>query len=200
MKREARKIIETLGQPYRGSFFRNVALQFQESPLDAIGSYEIGGRYNKKGGFQILYAAADLDTALLETGAMLRAPDGSLISVKKKPFVTITIEVDLQNVADLTDPTVRDRLGLREDDLYVVWRDIVAKGEVPVTHRLGNIAHAAGIEALVTPSEKNRGKTNIGIIDTGTGANLLIGSTVKIHDPQGFNAGVSTTITGKKRR
>ena len=197
MKRNAQQLIETLGKPHRGSFFRNVALEYQETPLDAIGSCKTGGRYNKKGAFEILYAAADLETALLETGAVLRAPDGTLISVRRQPIVTITIDIELQNVVDLRDAAIRTQLGLSEGDLYVPWRDLVADGKSPVTQRIGNIARAAAIEALVVPSDKNRGKANLAIIDSDN--NLLVGSTVDIYDPKGFHAAVSTTIKGKKR-
>lgn len=62
------------------------------------------------------------------------------------------------------------------------WRLIVAQGNVPITQTLGAVAREADIEALLVPSAKYAGSTNVAIIRD----RLREGSNFSIHKPDGF--------------
>lgn len=198
MQREAqlRRVFATLGQPARGSFFRLVKLKYQHPPLSAIGSKDIGGRYNAAKEFEILYAADGAPTALHETNIVVRAPDGSQVTVVSAPYILFSVSYQLQAVVDLTVPQTQRDLGIALDELLVDWRPLVKRGETPLTHRIGRAARGAGAEALIVPSAKSPGTANIAIIID----QLLIGSSYEIAHPEGFRAGTPTQVHGIKLR
>jgi RES domain-containing protein len=187
-------VLATLGSAVRGSFFRAVPLQFQATPLSAIGSVTSGGRYNPREGFEVLYLGENPDTVIREIRFMVRDPAGQEIAIRKQPQIMMTIEYDLQHVANLTDPTVLRRLHVTRKSLLGEWADIVDAGNVPVTHTLGRAALAVGLEGLIVPSARHRGASNLAVIPQ----NLRAGSFVQIYDPQGFNAPVTIRIDGSK--
>lgn len=197
-KREAhfQRVFATLGQPARGSFFRLVKLKYQHTPLSAIGSKDIGGRYNPAKEFEILYAADGAPTALHETNIVVRAPDGRQVTVVTAPYILFTVAYTLQVVVDLTDPQTQLNLGVTPEELKGDWRLIVSSKKTPITHRIGRAARAAGVEALIVPSAKNSGTTNIAIIID----QLLVDSSYEIAQPDGFRAGTPTRENGTKTK
>lgn len=177
----------------RGSFVRAVALQFQDTPLSAIGSIRRGGRYNPRGDFEAFYLGKHPDTVVREIKMVSLDNAGNEIVIAKPPQVLVTVRYDLRRIADLTDPAVRRRLGVTKRDLLTEWSDDVDAGRVPITHTIGLAARAAGFEALLVPSARNKGENNLVVfVDQ-----LRVGSVVEIYDPTGFAPGVETRIEGK---
>jgi RES domain-containing protein len=187
-------IFKTLGQPFRGSFFRSVPLRFVATPLSAVGSQRTGGRYNPPGSFEVLYAANSADTVLRETRAVVVDPaTGRPISLPLPPAVHMTINVDLQSVVDLTIVENCDVLGLHPDDLVNEWRALLAESKVPPTHQVGAAAREADVEALLVPSARLSGTKNIAIIID----RLRIGSFFEIYRPEGFAPGTAIRVEGQ---
>ncbi len=180
--------------PLRGSFFRGVPLAHIGIPLSAIGSIRRGGRYNAKGTFEVSYFADRPDNSLREVG-MLVDDDGTPIAVPSPSFIVCTVNVRLQHVVDLRDAEKCRRLDVRLDELVSAWRPIVAQGNVPMTHTLGTVARDAGIEALLVPSAKYAGSTNLAIIRD----RLREGSNFSIYMANGFPSGTETTVHGTYR-
>lgn len=147
----------------RGSFFRGVPLAHIGTPLSAIGSIRRGGRYNAKGAFEVQYLADRPDNSLREIG-MLTDDDGTPVAVPSPAFIMCTVDVLLQRVVDLRVDDSRRKLDVSLDDLVSAWRLIVAQGKVPMTHTLGAAARDAEIEALLVPSAKYPGSSNLVII------------------------------------
>ncbi len=105
----------------------------------------------------------------------------------------MTITVDLQSVVDLTNDENRNALGLHSDDLVSEWRDLLAKFTLPPTHRIGEAAREADIEALLVPSARVSGSKNIAIIID----RLRNGSFFEIYRPAGFVPGTATRVDGR---
>jgi len=180
--------------PLRGSFFRGLPLAHVATPLSTIGSMRRGGRYNAKGTFEMFYLADRPDNSLREVG-MLTDDGDAPIAVPSPPFVICTIDVVLQRVLDLRDDDTRRKLDVSLDDLVSAWRLIVARGHVPMTHTLGAAARDAEIEALLVPSGKYPGSSNLAVIRD----RLRAGSSFSIHKADGFPAGAETTVHGTYR-
>lgn len=185
-------VLGALGHKDRGSFSRAVPLQFQNDPLNPIGSVANGGRYNPKGTFEALYLGDNADTVARETRMIIKDAAGNTVYVAHSPKIIMTINYELQRVTTLDDATIRKKLGITRKVLLEEWRDIVDAGSVPITHVLGAAAITVGIEGLYVPSAPNRPQTNLVIFP----ANLRIGSFVEIHHPNGFTPGVRTRIDG----
>lgn len=65
-------------------------------------------------------------------------------------------DIKIENVLDLTDPKVREKLGVTVDDLVVT-----GPGQYDVTHEIGRLAEEAGFNAVLAPSARNSGGDNL---------------------------------------
>lgn len=65
-------------------------------------------------------------------------------------------DVKIDNVLDLTDPSVRDKLGVTMDDLVST-----GPGQYDVTHKIGKFAEEAGFNGILAPSARNPGGANL---------------------------------------
>ncbi len=137
------------------------------------------------------YFADRPDNSLREIG-MLTDDDGAPIAVPSPSFIICTVDVLLQHAIDLRDADTRRKLGVSLDELVSAWRLIVAQGNVPVTHALGAAARVAEIEALLVPSAKYPGSSNLAVIRD----RLREGSKFSIYKADGFPAGTETAIRG----
>ena len=127
---------------------------------------------------------------------MLRDDAGLPVAVPDAPRIIFTVDVELQRVVDLTDDVVCALLRVSFDELITPWRLIVALRRVPTTHALGAAARRAGVEALIVPSAQHPGSKNLVVMPD----RMLAGSSVTIHQPRGFAAGVGVTIEGARVR
>jgi RES domain-containing protein len=189
-----RSVFETLGQPARGSFVRAVPLKYQDFPLSGVGSIITGGRYNAKGAFEILYFANDGDTMLREVRIVQYDTDGTAITVLTAPYILLSLTYSVSHAVDLTDRTIQERLKITDADLDCAWELAVLNGQAPITQDLGYAAREAGIEAIVVPSSRHPGHSNICVISD----QLLETSFVRIHNADGIPTGVVTELHGMK--
>lgn len=144
---------------YSGFSYRVIANRWRDSPLSAIGAFELGGRYNAPQTFPVLYSADSQMTALLETEALFITADGQLRGAPRDPDLILTLEYTLPRVLDLTVPGLYADFGTSGEELVnpVPSRFILNAGnkETP-TQQLGSACFRSGrISALKVPSAAN---------------------------------------------
>jgi RES domain-containing protein len=118
----------------------------------------VGGRFNFIGTFEVLYLSCDPHTCLEETTKSIQRPAHEV--AQALPRTLVGIEVRLSRVLDLTDASVRRRLGIRKKDLTAPnWEKSqnVHKQEA-LTQQIGRLAREVGFEAILVPSSMTRGK------------------------------------------
>lgn len=164
------------GIPIKKPYYRFMAMKYARSPLNALGSRIVGGRYNFIGTFEILYVAPDPQTSIEET---ITTPP-----FRFPPKVMITIEVNLQNVLDLSDLQNLTILGVDAGKLTLPWRKMqdIDRQEA-YTQTIGRLVFESKIfEGLLYPSAKVPGKYNLAIFPT----HLKPGSSIMVYDPEGI--------------
>jgi RES domain-containing protein len=67
--------------------------------------------------------------------------------------VSVSTDVSLSNVLDLTDPAVRQELN--------VTLEQITGDSYTVTHQLGDLARANGYDGILAPSARNPGGSNL---------------------------------------
>jgi RES domain-containing protein len=117
---------------------------------------------------------------------------GTPIFVPQSPIVLISVDVELQAVADLTNSEVLAQIGVPTRILRANWNAILRRNQMPTTQTIGAAALAAGLEGLIVPSDPHAGAANLVIFPD----NLRAGSYVAVHDAHGFPAGTQTRIDG----
>ena len=126
-----------------------------------------------------------METALKEAGALfLNQP------IRNPPWTLVTVEGIVENILDLTDPSIRQRLATSIAELTGDWRYserlyLEGKESMPPTQLLGQKAFEAGrISGIRYHSAK----------DTGQGTNLVVftdrlavgqASFLEVYDPSG---------------
>jgi RES domain-containing protein len=188
-KQFARVFRSWKASPLQEVFYRSVRADRAAAILSTLWSLSSGGRYNRKGTFEALYAADNPQTALLEVDAMRRDPAGKVRGLRFSPRILVSIDVSVQRSVVLLD--VLPAIGASESDLYLPWR-IEQREEPTVTQQLGAAARAANIELLLVPSEKNRGASNAVIFPD----QLLVQSQVRIFADDAVPA---ASISGRLR-
>lgn len=158
----------------QGTAFQAVNLRYLDTPLSAVGSIKVGGRYNPKGAFEVLYLAENATTALKEVE--FSASSGGRFTAKPKdPYVIFSVAFTLQRLVDLTDPSTLSTLSLTLDDLTQPWRLQQARGEVALTQQLGAALREHGFEGFKYVSV-TEASVNLAIIPE----RLMSGSSLEI--------------------
>jgi RES domain-containing protein len=144
--------------PFAGSFHRVTDLRYRLDSLrargrlgalDAIGSRILGGRFNGKGRFEVLYLGCDALTAQMEAHAILGR--------RGSPTLHVGVDGRLTRVLDLTSEEIQRALGTTSEELTAGWRLTQARGREAPTQLLGRLAWASGrIEALYCVSAAHR--------------------------------------------
>jgi RES domain-containing protein len=169
-------------KPLEGVAFRLILARHAATALSSIGSLRIGGRYNRRGRFEVLYLASSPVTALREVEALVETADG-LCGVKGPPRILLSVEYRLQSVVDLTDQSVQGILGTTLDELCAPWRPLNAAGQVAPTQLLGEVIRDDGsIEALRVPSARDPSTDNLVIFPD----RLCAGSSLRVFDDSGL--------------
>ena len=126
-------------------------------PLWPGGPFRDGARFTPKGEFGSIYLASEPVTALKEVAALF----DDIGPIRTQPWVIFAVEGFLESVLDLTDPSVRKRLGVSLAELTGDWRFsqelyLTGDGPLPPTQLLGRIAYETGrFVAIKYPSAKN---------------------------------------------
>ena len=174
---------------YSGFSYRVIANRWRDSPLSAIGAFELGGRYNAPQTFPVLYSADSQMTALLETEALFITADGQLRGAPRDPDLILTLECTLLCVLDLTVPGLYADLGTSGEELvnFIPSRFILnAQNEETPTQQLGSACFRSGrISALKVPSAANPKGYCLDILLE----SLVVGERVAILDKSGHLKG-----------
>ena len=118
-----------------GVWHRFIAERYKDDAGSDQGALEHGGRYNPRREFGALYLS--------------ESPAASRAEMQRRPAVRVRywhvrIKVRVARALDLTDPSTREKLGIRLEDLV--------SGEWGITQDLGRAARRAGFNALIVPS------------------------------------------------
>ncbi len=106
------------------------------------------GRYHAKGAFRAVYLASNHDLAHWEYFHTLRNRQTDANDLL--PLTLLAVDVTLMRVLDLTRPDVCHAIGTTPS-LLATYDWGAASGE-PLTHQIGRLAQAAGLDALLFPS------------------------------------------------
>jgi RES domain-containing protein len=169
----------------KATYFRFIGLQYLQSPLSAIGSILFGGRYNLKNSFETLYLAPSPEIAIKES---VRG-----FSVKFPPKIVMSIEVNVQNVIDLGDSEILEKLKLDSKELSCAWRKVQnLDNEEAYTQKIGRAVFSCGhFEAIRYPSALVKKQHNLAVFPE----RLLKESVIKIYDPDRI---IEQVIQGKQ--
>jgi RES domain-containing protein len=118
-----------------GVWHRFIADLFKDGADSDQGALEHGGRYNPRREFGALYIS--------ESPAACRAEMLRRLGVRAR-YWHARIKVRVTKALDLTDPSTRDKLGVRQEDLV--------SDNWALTQDLSRAARRAGFDALVVPS------------------------------------------------
>lgn len=169
--KEIRKILCTLqGITIEGPFFRSVGVENINDMLSSVGSWMIGGRYNLKNKFEVLYMAPKPKIALEEV-------------VKRYPFrlppqVIVTIDVTVQKILDMEDQYALDMLGIDATRLLSPW--YYPSNQESYTQILGRLIYESGrFEGIRYPSAVAKQKWNLAIFPD----MLKKRSKIQVYDP-----------------
>lgn len=145
---------------FKGYGYRNVPLSYSTKRdfLSTERTRERGGRYNFKNLFDALYLSYDPLTCLEESTHASTAAGFDLAG--RFPRVVASVEINLSRVLDLTNSSVRKRIGISKSILTKTdWETIQEKYKrQAVTQKIGRLARDAGFEALITPSAVCKGR------------------------------------------
>jgi RES domain-containing protein len=143
--------------------------------LTGTGSKRAGGRWNPPNSFRTVYSSLDPHTALDEVLAYFRHYKIPIESAM--PRVTVSVEVRLQRVLDLTNGAIRSALRVSERRVLAApWREEQKAGREALTQALERLASEWGWEGLLAPSAARSGGVNLMILP----ANMLQESSLEI--------------------
>lgn len=168
--------------PFVGVTYRLIHARYAETALSSIGSLQTGGRYNPRGGFEVLYLADSPVTALQEVEALVKTRSG-LFPIKGPPRILISVEVTLHAVLDLTSAEVQEALGTSLQELTGAWIALDDREAKAATQRLGEACFELGtVEALKFPSARDPRAFNLAVFPD----RLRTGSLLQVFDESGI--------------
>jgi RES domain-containing protein len=183
LERVFRDALKT-AQPFQATTYRAVQDKYRQTPLSAVGSIRVGGRYNPKGVFETLYLAEIPEIALGEVG-FSRSSGGKFETQPLSPYLILSVQVKLQQVIRLEDWL--DELGIDVEDLLTPWRHLQNEGRLPLTQAIGTAALNVGLEGLIVPSRLRGEARNLVVFPS----NLQVESSIEVFDTEG---GISATL------
>src|SRR4051794_26356309 len=147
---------------WTGTVYRSASPRYanRDDLLTGVGSKTAGARWNPPRSFPTVYSSLDPHTALDEVLAHFRYYGIPIASAM--PRVTVSIQVRLGRVLDLTGGPTRSTLRVSERRmLREPWRAAQQAGREALTQALGRLAHDLGWEALLVRSAARRGGVNL---------------------------------------
>lgn len=139
------------------------------------GAAYYGGRWNPPG-IKAVYMSLDPVTATKESYQEFIKFGFKADNIR--PRVMAGAKLKLRRLLDLTDATVRRKLGFRLDELTEEdWRAIQSAGEESWSQAIGRGCRSAGFEGLIVPSARNRRGKNVVVfpdkLDTRSSVELM---------------------------
>ena len=126
----------------RATVVRAVRPYWAHAPASGEGAALRGGRFNPVG-IPALYTSFSFESCAREV-RFGSGPD---------PYTFLFLKVDCADIADLTDPGVRDTLGVADEDIACPnWEDEMTRGLEPASHRLANRFIDLGYAGIVVAS------------------------------------------------
>ncbi|HMB46658.1 MAG TPA: RES domain-containing protein [Afifellaceae bacterium] len=156
------------------TFYRGHDPKWDWSPLSGEGAAIHGGRFNPKG-MPALYLASDV------IGAVNEMSHG--FTARILPLTMCSYDVDCEQVADLTDETVRARHGTSLEEMAAGWFPAASSGNPPgwiLAHRLVDDGY---VGALVPSFALNAEPRHRNLVLWDWGPDLP--SRVAVYDPSG---------------
>lgn len=162
---------------FRGHLYRIISEEYRGDPLSGIGSVVDGGRYNSAGAkMEAFYASDSRVTALREVGALSDDREEP-----RSPDLILTIDVALERILVLDDPTLMADLGTDHDELLAPWLEDQIAGVEAATQRLGRLIFASKrFAAIRAPSAARENASNTVIFP----ARFTAAESVSIYDPR----------------
>lgn len=157
----------TFAQPWAGSFYRATTVDYANryDLLAGVGSRKTGARWNARGSFNAIYGCLEPETAMAEALANFR--DYGIPVTDAMPLVFVAVTLKLQSVLDFTSEDAQETLGVSARRMRTTpWRAFQGRGEEAVTQALGRMAWEEHLEAILVPSARASGETNIVVFPT----------------------------------
>lgn len=139
------------GKRVAGVFYRTVHEDFSANPLSTEGCDRRNGRFHIAGQWRVHYLPGAPETSWKEITKWAGA------RLERRAFTTYAVEARFRRIADLTDPTTRDRLG--------ATREMLTGEDVTGCHALARRLREAGFEGLLTPSAADPSGINLVIFE-----------------------------------
>jgi hypothetical protein len=142
-----KKLKNPEGATYEGNIYRNVNSAFD--PIE-MNDYTINSnhRYTKKGTPGLYFSSGE---------KIVHAELGNYNVIDFSNRTTYSYDVKLDNMLDVSNPTVRDQMGVSLDDLIGDSYD--------VTHKVGDFAYENGYNGIIAPSARADGGVNVIVFD-----------------------------------
>ena len=158
-----RELRRTVGicTPWSGVIYRAVGIEYanRRDLISGLGSKVHGARWTPKGSFPAVYGSLDSHSAFLETMATGRRY--GIPADQRMPLVIVAVDVRVQRLLDLTTVVLRKRLKLSPTSLAEDWEASQRRGLESYTQAIGRLAYELGIQALLVPSFRVKGGTNL---------------------------------------
>jgi RES domain-containing protein len=125
-------------------------------PLWGLGSKQGGGRFTSRNGFETVYLAEDMVTALTEVIAVVTTLPGRPTTLETHPWAIVVVRGLLLSVLDLTRSDMVRKLGSSHQELTGAWRYTQEQtGEAP-TQLLGRVCYQSKLfDGIRYSSSKN---------------------------------------------
>lgn len=164
--------IKTLvSRPLHDTFFRAVSLRFAGDPFGRKRPIT-GQRFNVEQGARVLYIGDSQLTCLYEVQAF---------GFPAKSVAILPVQVHLNAVVDLREPSICRALGLSLNELTFNFRSLPAGSPPAPTQLLGERCAASGrVDGLMFGSLACKTGVNIAVLEAGLAS---LGSYLEIDDP-----------------
>jgi len=129
---------------YVGTAYRAHDPRWSWKPLSGEGARIHGGRFNAKG-LPALYLSLDFPTAVIE------ANQGFPFRLMS-PITLVSYAVDCDDLTDLTDEDVLEKLGAAPSDLACAWKLLAEESRPVPTWQLVERLRAQGAAGALVPS------------------------------------------------